>query len=46
MHVVDEPSKRPIIPGRCSDADMNKFLNGPTLADTEVRFGKEGGPGQ
>ena len=42
MHVVDEPSKRPIIPGRCLDADMNKFLNGPTLADTEVRFGKEG----
>ena len=46
MHVVDEPLKRPVIPGRCFDADMNKFLNGPNLADTEVRFGKEGGPGQ
>ena len=43
--VVNEPL-RSVIPGSCLVADMDNSLNGPILADTEVRFGKEGGPGR
>ena len=45
VQTPEEPLKKQFIPGRCTNEEMVDFLNGPVLAEHEVRTNAKGGSG-